>query len=67
MAEFKRVGVGWLTKDRKGIRGVINEAIPENAKFLLSKNKFKTDSEADQKKPDYTLTLIIEQQEEAGF
>ena len=65
MAQFKKVGVGWLTKDRKGIRFSVDEDIPSGSKFLVKNNKFKTKSEEDQKKPDYILSLIVEEPE--GF
>lgn len=60
MAEFKKVGVGWLTKDRKGIRIVMNEAVESGAKLFVNKNKFKTNSQEDQKKPDYSVSEIVE-------
>ena len=66
MAEFKKVGVGWLTKDRKGIRVVMNEGVDSGAKLLVNKNRFKTDSEEDQKKPDYMVSEIVETEEGGG-
>lgn len=60
MAEFKRVGVGWLTKDRKGINIVMNESVSSGAKLLVKRNQYKTESEEDRKKPDYTITEITE-------
>ena len=64
MAEFKRVGVGWLTKDRKGIRAVMNEEVPSGAVILIKRNLHKTDDPADQRKPDYYVTQIIETEQE---
>jgi len=60
MAEFRKSGVGWLTKDHKGIRLVADVDIPSGAKLLVQRNKYKTDSVEDEKKPDYLLTQIIE-------
>lgn len=62
-AEFKKIGVGWLTKDRKGIRGVLNEDVPSGAKVLIKKNTYKTDAPEDEKKPDYNITQIIEHED----
>lgn len=65
MATFKKVGAGWITKNKDGIRGVMNEDVPQGAKILVQKNKYKTTDAADEKKPDYVFTQIIEDEEVA--